>query len=101
LRLEDRVDEISLALTADAFSRTYRSRAVTVTGTRAPVRTLHGLAVLPDLVEGVDKLPRTLRGPADGASTLALERTLDDIATMYGRRTASFVALQMEYPRTK
>jgi putative intracellular protease/amidase len=99
LGIADDVDEISLALTADAFSRTWRSRAVAVAGAREPVRTRHGLVVLPDLVRGEDKLPRHLREPAGGASTLALDRALADIAGLYGRRTARFVALQMEYPR--
>ncbi|HUQ12169.1 MAG TPA: DJ-1/PfpI family protein [Steroidobacteraceae bacterium] len=102
LGIDQSVDEISLALTADAFSRTYRSRAVTVAGTRGPVRTLHGLTVLPDRIKGEDKLPRQLRpGSGTGPSATALDRTLADIAGMYGRRTASFVALQMEYPRSR
>ena len=94
-------DEVALALTADAFSRTYRSHAYAVSNSPDGVHTRHGLTVLPDLVAGKDiKLPdlKTIDGfpPAQ-----ALDRALIDIANLYGRSTANFVALQLEYLRPK
>jgi putative intracellular protease/amidase len=100
LSVADGVDEIALALTADAFSRTYRSRAYAVAESGVPVRTQRGLTVLPDRVSGKDKMPRQIRSlPAPGPSAQALDHALADIASLYGTRTARFVALQMEYPQ--
>jgi len=92
------IDEIALALTADAFSRTYRSRAYAVADSSAAVRTRHGLTVLPDRVAGKDKIPRRIQPALDSAPpVLALDRALADITSLYGRRTARFVAMQLEY----
>lgn len=96
----DGVDEIALALTADAFSRTYRSRAYSLADSAAVVRTRHGLKVVPDRVVGKDKIPRLVHAPlAAEAPAQALDRALADIASLYGRRTARFVAMQLEYPQ--
>jgi len=92
LPLVDGGDEIALALAADAWSRTYRSRALTVAASSAPVRMRHGLHVLPDRVGTA--LPMV---PA-AAPLRVLDRALDDIAQRYGRATADFVGLQLEYP---
>ena len=91
LPLVEGADEIALALSADAWSRTYRSRARTVAAATGPVRMRHGLRVLPD---------RTGTPPAaaDLPPLRALDRALDGIAQRYGRRTANFVSLQLEYP---
>ncbi len=91
LPLADGADEIALALAADAWSRTYRSRALTVAAIPGPVRMRHGLRVLPDRI-GV--------APAstDIPPLRALDRALDGISQRYGRRTADFVSLQLEYP---
>src|SRR5207248_9455423 len=43
-------DEVSLALVADAWSRTYRSRAVTFAATTAAVESRNGVRILPDQV---------------------------------------------------
>src|SRR6185295_17439886 len=42
------VDEIALALTADALARTYRTSVVAVSRTPGPVRSRHGIRLLPD-----------------------------------------------------
>lgn len=97
LELAPGVDEVSLALVADAWSRTYRSRAVTFAGDAGAVETRNGLRVLPDEVaagwpEG-QTLPEIAERPA-----LALDEALRAIAARYGTRTAEFVATQLEYP---
>jgi putative intracellular protease/amidase len=90
------MDEVSLALVADAWSRSYRSNAVTYSDTGAAVESRHGIRVIPD------KRTATPRGsPAsalDRKPADALDLTLADMATRYGRRTADVVAMQLEYP---
>jgi hypothetical protein len=44
------LDEVSLALVADAWSRTYRSRAVTFAGTGAAQLSRKGIRIVPDRV---------------------------------------------------
>jgi hypothetical protein len=99
LTLGSDTDEVALALTADAFSRTYRSRAYTIADAAEPVQTLHGLTVLPDLIAGQDTLPGTVKAISSFPPAQALDHALTDIESSYGRPTANFVALQLEYPR--
>jgi putative intracellular protease/amidase len=91
--VEDGVDEIALALVADAWSRTYRSRVVATAA--APVTTRRGLTLVPDAdaTPGPGLPPIPLEQPAR-----ALDGALADIGKRYGERTAAFVALQLEYP---
>jgi len=93
------VDEVSLALVADAWSRTYRSRAVTFAGTADARETRNGLRILPQEVATDWPAERTL--PAIGAAqpAKALDQALSGIEARYGMRTADFVAMQLEYPR--
>ncbi len=96
LPLADGADEIALALAADAWSRTYRSQARTVAASAGPVRMRNGLRVMPDRV-----MPGRIGAPpatAELPPLRALDRALDGIARRYGRRTAGFVSLQLEYP---
>lgn len=97
--IADGIDEITLALSADAFSRTYRSRAFSMSHSRDVVRSRHGLAVLPDAVTAESAAPDYLRSAPNVPSAQSLDHALADIAKRYGRRTASFVALQLEYPQ--
>lgn len=91
------MDEVALALVADAWSRTYRSRAVTFASSDRPQRSLNGIQILPD--QALDQVPG-LRVPSFAAlkPAQALDRVLLDIAARYGRDTASCVAMQLEYP---
>lgn len=95
------VDEVTLALVADAWSRTYRSGAVTVADADLPVRTRSGLRIVPDRVAGDGALAWTLAQPGDVPPVPALDRALHAIAARYGGRTADVVAMQLEYPTTK
>jgi len=101
LRLEPGMDEVSLALVADAWSRTYRSSAWTYAASTDAVETSNGLRVIPDRPEAGTTAP-----DADRASIFpelkpvdALDRTLEAIAARYGAPTAEVVAMQLEYPR--
>ena len=93
------MDEAALALVADAWSRTYRSRTVSFAAGAGPVTTLNGVRVLPDRVAAA--WPAARRLPAIGGSPPArvLDDTLTHIEARYGRRTADVVAMQLEYPR--
>lgn len=98
IRLEPGMDEVSLALAADAWSRTYRSRAFTFAAATSAVATANEVRVLPD--RATADLPQDRRvsafpgqRPAD-----ALDRTLQAITSRYGEPTADVVAMQLEYP---
>ena len=93
------VDEVSLALVADAWSRTYRSRAVTFAGTAGALETRNGIRVLPDQVASRWPAAELLPAALDRRPAEALEQALRGIAARYGMRTADFVAMQLEYPR--
>ncbi|MFL6575141.1 MAG: DJ-1/PfpI family protein [Povalibacter sp.] len=93
------VDELALALTADTWSRTYRSRAYAVADSPGVIRTQHGLTLIPDRIVGQAKMPRRLRPTAAGTPSMqVLDDSLAEISKSYGRSTANFVALQLEYP---
>ena len=62
-----------------------------------PVRTLHGLTLLPDRdgTETLDMLPGLSIGTAPAKT---LDQALTAISWRYGNRTARLVALEFEYP---
>jgi putative intracellular protease/amidase len=99
IELSPGVDEVSLALVADAWSRTYRSRAVTFAATAGAQQTRHGMRILPEQVAANWPAERSL--PAIGHSPPAktLDLALEGIEARYGIGTADFVAMQLEYPR--
>ncbi len=96
IALQPGVDEVSLALTADAWSRTYRSRAVTFSD-QAEVATRGGLRIVPDRTGTQWPASRTV-AVGDLPPMQALDRMLGLIAVRYGADTASIVAMQLEYP---
>ncbi|KPA87659.1 DJ-1/PfpI family protein [Pseudomonas asplenii] len=91
--VEEGYDEIALALTADAWSRTYRSHAL-ASSTRTSVHSRHGLLLLPEVLAGSGQ---PTFAPHTGAAAGALDLALEGIASRYGAATADFVALQLEY----
>jgi transcriptional regulator GlxA family with amidase domain len=99
IELAPGVDEVSLALVADAWSRTYRSRAVTFAGTAGAQQTRHGLRILPDQVAANWPTERLLPATGGLQPAKALDQALLGIEARYGMRTADFVAMQLEYPR--
>jgi putative intracellular protease/amidase len=97
IELKPGVDEVALALVADAFSRTYRAQAVTYAASADVVTTRGGLRLRPDVVKGgwhpdTQLAPLWERPPA-----LALDGALADIRSRYGASTRSMVAMQLEY----
>lgn len=96
--VEDGIDEIALALTADAYSRTYRSQAKTIAATPRTLTTRRGLQLLPDRAGSGSRSALMLPPLPRDEPARALAAALAGIAGRYGPRTAAFVALQLEYP---
>jgi putative intracellular protease/amidase len=92
VRAADGADVLAVALMADSYSRTFRSRAV-VLGSQ-PVRTAEGLEILPDLS---DAKPDFVVDLPQSRPSHALDMALDGIKARYGDATASFVRVQLEY----
>jgi putative intracellular protease/amidase len=99
IALESGVDEVSLALVADAWSRTYRSQALTFAPTGQARKSRNGLRILPDRVAPAWPAARLLP-PIGDAPAEALDKSLEAIASRYDASTANIVAMQLEYPRT-
>lgn len=90
------VDELGLALIADAYSRTYRSKAVTLNDLPV-VESLSGLRFIPDANEDT-KVDVLVPVETLLLGEKALVKALTAIRERYGHRNAAFVALQLEYP---
>ena len=95
LPLQDGVDEVALALTADAWARTWRA-SVRALGP-SEVTSARGLVLLADgPASPADAGHRVaLSGPGGSA----IDRALEAIGERYGPGTEDFVALQLEYDR--
>jgi putative intracellular protease/amidase len=89
------VDDISLSFTADSWSRTFRSKAITV-GAEGTITTRYGLKLVPDSRTAAADA-QLLSAPEATDAAQALPKTLRDIEARYGEDTARFVALQLEY----
>lgn len=99
IALEPGVDEASLALIADAWSRTYRSKAVSFASTAA-VETANGVRILADRNAADWPDDRVVSIVAGDQPARALDKVLQAITDRYGEGTANVVAMQLEYPRT-
>jgi hypothetical protein len=92
------IDEVSLAFTADAWSRTYRSNAVS-TAAETVVTTAHGLELLVDRPGNWDEDDVRLGPLRDNQPARALDEALQGIEARFGGSTVAWVARQLEYPR--
>lgn len=97
LTVEAGVDELALAFTADAYSRTFLSQAMTVAAAKGELTTAHGLQLVPDRMEGSAAGLHRLPPLPPEAPAGALDAALNGINERYGHRTAAYVALQLEY----
>jgi putative intracellular protease/amidase len=91
------VDEVSLALVADAWSRTYRSQALTVAQAPGAQPTLSGILIIPDKVGPGGAMDQEISPYPEQPPAAVLDRTLADIGRRYGTATARLVAAQLEY----
>lgn len=98
IALEEGMDEVSLALVADAWSRTYRSRALTVADGGGAVTTRNGARIIPDRT-GHWSGDERVADFSDSRPAQALDEALLAIGLRYGGRTGDVVAMQLEYPR--
>ena len=98
LPVVDAVDEISLGLMADAYSRTEMATVITVGKNDRPVRSRHGLVIWPHRSIETASVDDILAPPSTNAPAMTMERTLANIVNRYDRPTAAIVALAMEYP---
>ena len=91
--LEYGIDEVALALTADAYARTYETSVRSVSAAREVV-SRHGLTFIADATDtGAEGSRISLPDPGNSA----LDAALAGIRRRYGAGTAQFVALQLEY----
>lgn len=99
IRLQPRMDEVSVALVADAWSRTYRTHATSYAGSPGAVTTMNGIRILPDTIDTDWPEIRQLSTFPERKPAEALDLTLDAIARRFGEDTGNVVAMQLEYPR--
>jgi hypothetical protein len=92
VEVQEGQDDISLALTVDAWSRTGHVN-VEAAGPR-PVTLRSGLVLVPG--QAVEEAPRLPLAPAL-APVAQLDRTLCEIAKRYGEARREWVMLEMEY----
>jgi putative intracellular protease/amidase len=97
IELTPGMDGVTLALMADAWSRTYRSRAVTYAAMPDAVEVRYGFRIHPDRALSGEMPPPWVKALAPDRSARVLEETLQDIRNRYGRRTGNLVAVQLEY----
>lgn len=98
LELRPGMDEVSLALVADAWSRTYRSRAVPFASSLEAIDTRNRVRVIPETATSDWPAKRRIDTFPDQRPAQALDQALDAITESYGARTANVVAMQLEYP---
>ncbi len=98
LRLEPGMDEVSLALVADAWSRTYRASVTSSASSASPVITANGVRILPDAKPTAPMRGRQLSTYVYNPPAAALDLSLEALRARYGDKTAGVVAMQLEYP---
>jgi transcriptional regulator GlxA family with amidase domain len=96
IELSRGVDEVSLALVADAWSRTYRSRAITFAAAPGAIESRNGLRVWPDRIGANWPAPQRLPAVSGQPPAHALNEALAQIDRRYGAATARVVAMQLE-----
>jgi hypothetical protein len=99
LELSPGIDEVSLALVADAWSRTYRSRALTFARSAGVVESRNGIRIIPDRASINWRTDRLLPPIGQRRPAKALDEALTAIEARYGTGTAGVVAMQLEYPK--
>lgn len=96
IALEPGMDEMVLAIFADSYARTGRSRPVALAASGGSIVSRNGLTILAAPADRPDRVLPSLAGLSPGQS---FERALQSVDEDYGAATASAVALEFEYPR--
>lgn len=92
--IDDNVDEVSLALQAEAWGRSMRTTVKTTRPGRSPVRSRNGLVILPD---AESKAGSHVVPAATLPAVPALAETLAQMGSRYGPSAPRFAVLAMEY----
>lgn len=92
--IEDGVDEVSLAFQTEIWGRSERSRVVATHPDRAPIRSRHGLLIVPDAEARAGNHLAQLESLPPARQ---LEATLAAVAARYGIASARLATLGMEY----
>lgn len=92
--IDDGVDEVSLALQAEAWGCTMRTKVVTTHAGRTPVRSRHGLVIMAD---AESKPGSHVVEAATLPAVPELEATLAEMGRRYGSGVIRFAVLAMEY----
>ncbi|MCR6670502.1 DJ-1/PfpI family protein [Devosia ginsengisoli] len=98
--LQPGVDEVALALVADAWSRTYRSGTVSFAASNSAIVTANGIRILPDRTMQDWPAAKSVPDFSGQPPAAALDQTLQAINARYGEGTTNVVAMQLEYPRS-
>ncbi|NJL44841.1 MAG: transcriptional regulator [Leptolyngbyaceae cyanobacterium SM2_3_12] len=99
ISINDEFDEILLALLVDAYSRSFRSKAILLAPHNRQMLSKHGLIIQPHESQPKDnKIDREIELQSDLPSIQSFNAALQEIGQLYGPATASFIALQLEYP---
>ncbi len=92
------MDELELALTMDAYSRTGRSKAIAVTNDGQAITSAAGMVFLPDAAAGKAASIDMILPPLARSEATLFDRVLHDVAQGFGPLTAMGVAYAFEYP---
>lgn len=99
VRLNQGIDEISLAFISEVYNRSVKGHPNTLAENKGPIKTLSGLLIIPDKVIGEKVGVGILLPSFDKKSpVLVLDDALSDVAKRYGRSYAENIARFMEYP---
>ena len=99
LGLQNGDDEVTLALVADAWSRTFRSRAVAIAATLEAIESRNGMRIFPEQLANEWPARQLLEPVGNQPAMDALDDALNQITVRYGIDTSRFVAMQLEYTR--
>jgi len=92
------IDEVALAMVADAWTRTYRSRVTTSSTDGGTIVSRNGMHIIADQSIPSSDISNVVPSVDMMHPAAALTGTLAAIRKRYGEPTASVVAMQLEYP---
>lgn len=93
------IDEIALALTAEAYSQSGHTQAFALASSDIPVRSRRGITFLPDMTAADPRLVALVDAAQAEKPAQALDIALAEIEDTYGADAALAVARVMEYPK--
>lgn len=88
------VDEVALSLRADAWGRSYRTKVVTTNPGRRPVRSRHGLTILPD---AEPQSGRYVIPGGPGPAAPQLDAAIAAMGKRYGPVAVRLATIGLEY----